>query len=63
MKILKIPTYWTVEQADSIYQFLDELKAVLWQTYGGELQDMYAETHQTQIENEQGNEFDDEFPF
>jgi hypothetical protein len=41
MKILKIPTHWTPEEADCIYQLLDELKAAVWQSYGEEITDMH----------------------
>lgn len=63
MKILKIPTYWTAEEADSIYQCLGELRTMIWQAYGKDIQQWYAELHQQQTENEERGEFNDDLPF
>lgn len=43
MQILKIPTYWTAEQADSIYEFLGDLRAAIWEQYDGEIDQLYDE--------------------
>lgn len=37
MKILKITTYWSAEEEESIYQLLDELKDAIWQSYGEDI--------------------------
>lgn len=63
MKILKIPTWWTPAEADSIYQLLDKLQTEVWQAYGKEIQNMYHEQHRNQMLNEQEDEFNDEIPF
>ena len=41
MKILRIPTYWTPEEADCVYQLLDELRAAVWNSYGEEITAMH----------------------
>lgn len=41
MKILRIPTYWTPEEADCVYQLLDELRAAVWHSYGEEITAMH----------------------
>ena len=63
MKILKITTHWTPEEADGIYQFLDDFKEVLWQSYGEDIVQMHKTIHD---EHQAGNEestFNDEIPF
>ena len=37
MKTLKITTHWTAEEADAIYQCLDDLKEAIWQCYDEEI--------------------------
>ena len=41
MKILKITTYWSAEEAEGIYQLLDELKDAIWQSYGEAILEMH----------------------
>ncbi len=63
MKRLKITTYWSAEEAEGIYQLLDELKDAIWQSYGEDILEM----HQTMLlEKQDGDEhkdFNDETPF
>ena len=62
MKILRIATYWTPEEADCVYQLLDELKAAVWQSYGEEITAMHKaiweeeQTHQKDSENNENDE-------
>jgi len=62
MKVLKITTHWTVEEADCVYQLLDELKSALWQSYGEEIVQMHQMIQEEQQERENGTFFDD-IPF
>lgn len=54
MKILRIPTFWTAEQAATIHEFLGELQAAVWQEYHEDIQKMYQEikeqSHRDHIE-------------
>ena len=63
MKILKITTHWSAEEAEGIYQLLDELKDAIWQSYGEDILEM----HKTiQLEKQDGGEYwdpNDELPF
>lgn len=63
MRILKITTHWTPEEADCIYQFLDDFKEALWQHYGEEI----IEMHKTILDEQQAvseeQSLDDEIPF
>ncbi len=60
MKILKITTHWTAEEADCIYQ-LGELQSVIWQHYGDDIHHLYDLIQEAQAENDE-NYFDD-IPF
>ena len=63
MKILKITTYWSAEEAEGIYQLLDELKDAIWQSYGEDILEM----HETmRLEKQDGDELEgcnEETPF
>lgn len=62
MKILKITTHWTPEEADCIYQFLDEFKEALWHQYGKDMVKMHkANQDEQQVCREEA--FNDELPF
>ena len=37
MKITRLTTYWTAEEADSVLCLLDELRDRLWETYGDQI--------------------------
>ena len=62
MKILKITTYWSAEEADCIYQLLDELKEAVWAAYGEEILQMYQEMRDEKAEK-QDNDFNDDIEF
>lgn len=63
MQTLKIPTFWTAEQADSIYQFVGELQAAIWQQYHQEIEALYEKIRVEQTLMESADEFDDEIEF
>lgn len=59
MKLTQLRTYWNAGDASIVLEFLDELKELLWETYGDEIIEMHR------AENE-GNSQDDgqtELPF
>jgi hypothetical protein len=62
MKILKITTYWSAEEADCIYQLLDELKEAVWAAYGEEILKMHQEIRDEKAEA-QCEDFNDEIQF
>lgn len=37
MKITRLTTYWTADEADAILSLLDELRDRLWDTYGDQI--------------------------
>ncbi len=44
MKITRLTTYWTADQADTVVAFLDELRDLLWETYGEQIIEMHRNT-------------------
>lgn len=63
MKIIKIPTFWNAEQADTVYQFLLELKDAIWQEYQADIQRMYEQIREEQNRAEASDSLDDEVDF
>lgn len=66
MKILKITTYWTVEEAASACEFLDEIKNAILTAYRDEFEQYNQERYEElQQQNEKVEEdwCDDEIPF
>ena len=63
MKTLKIATHWTPEEADCIYQFLDEFKQALWHCYGEDIVQMHQTIHAQQQEHDEEKELNHELPF
>ena len=65
MKILKITTHWTTEEADCIFSLLDELQSMIWESYGDDIAQMYQQMgeEQQKIKREGEETFNDEIPF
>ena len=67
MKILKMTTHWTTEEADCIYRFLDEFQCAIWDNYGNDIELLYQAQHEEQlrikIEREREASPMDEIPF
>ena len=63
MKTLKITTHWTPEEADCIYQFLDDLKQALWKCYGEDIVQMHKTNQAQQQELYEEKQPDDELLF
>ncbi len=62
MKHLYHKTYWTPDEAHAILMFLDELRDLIWHSYGNEIMTF----HQTSCPSEEDNKdesFDDPIPF
>jgi hypothetical protein len=69
MKILKMTTHWSAEEADCVDRLLSELQTALWESYGDDIERLY-QTHreeQLQLEMEWEQEREtgplDEIPF
>jgi len=67
MKILKMTTHWTTEEADYLYRLLDEFQSAIWEQYGKDIEQRY-EVHreeQWKLKKERESEVSsfDEIPF
>jgi len=63
VKTLKITTHWTPEEADCIYQLLDNFKQALWHCYGEDIVQMHKTDYAQQQERYKENEPDDDVLF
>ena len=69
MKILKMTTHWSPEEADCIDRLLSEFQTALWEIYGDDIEQLYQTNREEQlklkIEWEQEREASplDEIPF
>jgi len=63
MKPLKIMTHWTPQEAQCIYQLLDDLKLAVWESYGTDIMTMFDDVKNDQECDDQQAEFDDEIEF
>jgi hypothetical protein len=61
MKILKITTHWTTEEADCVYRLLGELQSEIWQHYGEDIHHMYDLIQKAQLERDEA--YFDDIPF
>ncbi|MEJ1360819.1 MAG: hypothetical protein RPU34_09870 [Candidatus Sedimenticola sp. (ex Thyasira tokunagai)] len=50
MKILKITTHWTTEEADCLYRLLDEFQCAIWENYGKDIELLYQTHREEQLE-------------
>jgi len=63
MKILRITTHWSAEEAECIYQLLDELKEAIWQSYGEDILEMHKIRQLEKQASDGLEDFNDETPF
>jgi len=63
VKTLKITMHWTPEEADCIYQLLDDFKQALWQCYGEDIVQMHKMIQAEQKERDEEKESHDELLF
>ncbi len=62
MKIIRISTFWTPEQADTIHEFLGELRAAVWQEYHEDIQQLHNEVRD-QAREHTDKDVDDDVTF
>ena len=65
MKVTRLTTYWTIDEAATAIDFLDRLRDALWETYGEQIIKMHCETDDNRIQDINQCElgFDDDTPF
>ncbi len=57
MNVTHLRTYWTTDEAATAIDFLDNLRDVLWETYGEQIIQMHREAHDEQIREINQGEF------
>ena len=50
MKILKMTTHWTPEEADCMVRLLDEFQCAIWDSYGQDIEQLYQVHREEQLE-------------
>jgi len=65
MKVTRLTTYWSPDEAATVIDFLDRLRDALWETYGEQITRMHQEEYEqrTQGSNSCPPGFDDDIPF
>jgi len=63
MKILRITTHWSAEEAECVYQLLDEFKEAIWQSYGEDILEMHKKRQLEKQASDELEDFNDETPF
>ena len=63
MKILRITTHWSAEEAEYVYQLLDEFKEAIWQSYGEDILEMHKIRQLEKQASDELEDLNDEAPF
>ena len=65
MKIIRVHTHWTAEEAHTVIEFLDVLRDQLWHCYGDTVLDTlrHASANNACHEHQVTFEFDDDIDF
>ena len=65
MNSTRLTTYWSIDDAATVIDFLDLLRDALWETYGNQITQMYREAYDDRFQdpNQCELEFDDDIPF
>ncbi|MFT6122246.1 MAG: hypothetical protein ACJAWS_000963 [Oleiphilaceae bacterium] len=61
MKVLKMTTHWTTQEAAAVYEALGLLKTAIWESYGSDIREMHINIAQDQKEMEE--QFNDAIDF
>ena len=61
----RLTTYWTVDEAATVIDFLDVLRDALWETFGTQITQMHREACDSRIQDIYQRElgFDDDILF
>jgi hypothetical protein len=65
MKVTRLTTYWTLDEAAAVIDFLDRLRDALWVTYGEQITRMNREDYDNRAQDINQSEigFDDDISF
>ncbi len=61
MKVLKITTHWSADEAECIYQLLGQLQSEIWQHYGEDIHHTHDLIREAQLERDEI--YFDDIPF
>ena len=51
MNSTRLTTYWTIDDAATVIDFLDLLRDALWETYGNQITQMYREAYDDRFQD------------
>ena len=65
MNVTRLTTYWSIDEAATVIEFLDILRDALWETYGEQITTMHREAYDNRNQHLDQCElgFDDDIPF
>ena len=65
MKLTQLKTHWNADDAYTVISFLDELRDVIWDTYGDDIIQMLkdASSHDAPSDESDECELNDDIPF
>ena len=65
MNVTRLTTYWSIDEAATVIEFLDILRDALWETYGEQITEMHREAYDNRFQDINQCElgFDDDMPF
>jgi hypothetical protein len=65
MNVTRLTTYWSIDEAATVIDFIDILRDALWETYGEQITRMHREAYDNRIQDLNQCElgFDDDIPF
>lgn len=56
-------THWSAEEAECVYQLLDEFQGAIWQSYGEDILEMHKIRQLEKLTSDELEDFKDETPF
>lgn len=67
MKVTRLKTHWSPEQASMVIELLDTLRDALWEDYGEQISELcwqdIVQTSRRADEQQQALPFDDDIPY
>ena len=65
MKVTRLTTYWSLDEAAAVIDLLDRLRDALWETYGEQITRMHREDNDNRAQDINQCEIglDDDIPF
>ncbi len=63
MNTIRLRTYWDADDAHLVISFLDELRDLLWESYGDEIKAMHQNLADAAQNDRQTDLFDDKIEF